>query len=367
MLELRDYQDRIVTKTMDEFIAGAGKPGTAVLINSPCGSGKTIMGLVVCQKILDHAELILGKPAKDVVIGWVATRHNLLEQAEQENELVGCPNIKYISMFDANPPKVDVLVLDEARHEGCTSGANMFQNTDPTIILGLDATPYRSDKIRLCFNKQITDAGIRQLIEIGWLTGYNSYMMDRYDVETVVKTYLADRKKWGKTVIYFHTIEQCEAACAELQRAGVLAEVVTGMTDRSQQIDDFKNNKLEVLVNVYVLSEGFNCSDLNTVFVRDSSKGPTIQMAGRVLRLFPGKEIANVVQSVKTRYPFQRCADPRTQYRQTEDGWVAIGQTNAVRVMSKEMVTRMIANKVTLPAMLLIQKKESRGRGRRRA
>ncbi len=309
------------------------------------------MGLKVAKELSEKSMEYFGK--KEITIGWVATRHYLLEQAAEENQMVGCPNVKFISMFDSNPPAVDMLILDEARHEACASGADLFSKINPKLVLGLDATPYRGDRVKLCFNKRISDAGIRQLIRQGYLTKFNSYMMTKYTVENVVKTYLADKEKWGKTVIYFLTIAECEDAAARLRDNGIRVEVVTGNSDRETQIAAFKAGKLDVLVNVFVLSEGFNCDALQTVFVRDSSKGPTIQMAGRCLRLHKDKQRANVVQSIETKYPFQRYADAEFQFKQNEDGeWEAIGKTEAVKRTSEIMIKRVMNTKVTMPHFL---------------
>src|SRR5947209_18433332 len=70
----RPYQLRIVAKAVGLF-ADAGL--RSVLIESPTGSGKTVMGLLVARALQER----LG-----VRVGWVAMRRYLLEQARAENE-----------------------------------------------------------------------------------------------------------------------------------------------------------------------------------------------------------------------------------------------------------------------------------------
>src|SRR3712207_7511958 len=48
-----------------------------------------------------------------------------------------------ISMFDKRPPQVDLLVIDEAQHDGALSMANLHSCIKPRKILGLSATPFR--------------------------------------------------------------------------------------------------------------------------------------------------------------------------------------------------------------------------------
>src|SRR5688572_20654220 len=79
----RPYQWRIVGKALDMF---AGRhvnrfghqepPARSVLIESPTGSGKTVMGLLIAKAL--HSQYGLR-------IGWVAMRRNLLAQAAAEN------------------------------------------------------------------------------------------------------------------------------------------------------------------------------------------------------------------------------------------------------------------------------------------
>ena len=70
----RPYQQRIVGKAVGLF-ADAGL--RSVLIESPTGSGKTVMGLLVARALQER----LG-----IRVGWVAMRRYLLDQARAEND-----------------------------------------------------------------------------------------------------------------------------------------------------------------------------------------------------------------------------------------------------------------------------------------
>ena len=66
---------------------------------------------------------------------------------------------------------------------------------------------------------------------------------------------------------------------------------------------------MDVVANVQILAEGYNFEGLKTVFVRDSSRLPAIQISGRALRLHESKaDGANIVQSIDTHWPFTRTA-----------------------------------------------------------
>lgn len=345
-LEQRAYQQRIIKKTVDTFKEG----GTNVLIYSPPGSGKTVMGFSVLKRLLDHSQELLGKDPQDVRFGWMAMRRNLLVQAKEENEeLVQVPNVSYISMFDKNPPEVDVLVPDEAQHDAANSAHHIHAIAKPKLVLGLSATPFRTDRMKLCFDRIIQDAGYHSLIQGGYLSEFEQYMLDEWSVQTVCNAYLDDPQKWGKSMMFFLRHNDCFLAESILKNSGVRCEVVTGSSDRFTQIEKFENGDLDVLINVFVLTEGFNCPEMCTVFVRDSSKGPTIQMAGRVLRKHNDHPIKKIVQSTGTKWPFVRTASAKRQFIVVGGDWRSLGTNELVEVMRQRMLRAIAQTRVDIP------------------
>src|SRR5688500_3875976 len=175
----RPYQQRIACKAIDYFTGVAldrqGRPEgeiSSVLIESPTGSGKTVMGLAIARWMQRN----LG-----MTVGWAARRRNLLAQAASENARgFGVEDLRLISMFDKRPPRVDLLVIDEAQHDGALSMANLHSFIKPKKILGLSATPFRGDRFKLCFEKSIRDAGIHSLIQDGYLSPYHHYTIPQY-------------------------------------------------------------------------------------------------------------------------------------------------------------------------------------------
>ena len=73
-----------------------------------------------------------------------------------------------------------------------------------------------------------------------------------------------------------------------------------------------------------VLTEGFDSPDVKSVFARDASRLPTIQMCGRGLRTAPDKEACNIVQSEGTHYLFEKTAPARNLYRFQQNRWLAL-------------------------------------------
>jgi superfamily II DNA or RNA helicase len=335
----RPYQARIVRRAFELFNSGQVR---SVLIDSPTGSGKTIIALLIARALQES----LG-----VRVGWVAMRRYLLAQAREENDRhrIGV-EAEYVSMFDRDPPTgLDLLVVDEAQHDAAHSMAVLHQRVRPRFILGLSATPYRADRVKLCFDTVLKDAGIHALIQDGYLSPYHHYTLPKHDPETLAAFYLRDRTRWGKSLFYFHTLAQCARAVELLRNGSVRCEVVSGASDRDRQLEDFRAGRLEVLCNCLVLSEGFDCPMLRTVFCRPSCKSVTVQMAGRVLRQHPEVPFKQVVQCKQTRWPFPRTAAAALQYVWAGGEWRSLEVNPLIAQVHLRTLQALAQTNVELP------------------
>lgn len=312
--EQRQYQQEAIGKCLDAMTAG-GK--TSVMLESPVGSGKTYMALELIHRFQES----LGRK---ISIGWVAPRHHLLDQMMEANRDLYRDNIRPISLFDRNPPNVEFVVLDEAHHEATRSCVMLYERMKPTWILGLSATPLRTDRMKLSFQDTVRTCSIGRLIRDGFLSKFNSYLMPRYTPEDVAAMYLESPERWGKSIVFFRTISDCVRFRELMAAGGVEVEVVTAESDKDRQLERFLANKVKVVANVAMLTEGFDLPDVTSVFARDASRLPTVQMCGRGLRIAPGKEACNIVQSVNTKYMFERVAPAKNMFRYQHGHWLAL-------------------------------------------
>ena len=363
-VEPRPYQNRIVHQTLQMFggtyrdASGAPVPAVrSVMIESPTGSGKTYMGLMIARALQQQT---------GAKIGWVAMRRNLLDQVRAENARHGFDvDLRTISMFDRDPPTdMDLLVADEGHHAAANSCVHLQNVIRPRWILGLTATPFRTDRVKLCFDAVVRDAGIHQLIQDGYLSPYEHYTIPEWEPSQLADFYCADPERWGKSIVYFHSVEECVRLHAMLRARGIASDVVTGSTDRESQLAAFRAGKLRVLVNCMVLAEGFDDPSLRTVWVRPSGKGPTIQMAGRVLRPF-GDTIKQIVQCRQTRHPFTKTARPRRSFLWHGDQWRSLEINPRINLCHQNTRWAVARTPVELPKFL--QRKRTRPRRVRRA
>lgn len=332
--EQRSYQQEAIKAGVAAF---ADRGRTSVLLESPVGSGKTYMALEMIHRFQER----LGRSLK---IGWVAPRHHLLRQMMEANRDLYRDNLRPVSLFEKVPPEVDLVVLDEAHHEATQSCVLLYERMRAKWTIGLSATPMRTDRMKLSFQETVRTCSIGRLVREGYLSPFNSYVIPNYGVETVADFYLADPGRWGKSLVFFPTIAECVAFRERLVVGGVGCEVVTGESDKESQIEMFARGVVPVVANVAMLTEGFDQPDVASIFARDASRLPTIQMCGRGLRRAPGKVACNIVQSANTNYLFERVAPPRNAFRWQQDRWLALTDgTEAIEQTLKETLRRMCA------------------------
>lgn len=331
-IDARPYQQRIVEKAINHYKEGF----KSVLIESPTGSGKTVMAMLVLKYLQD---------TYGYTISWVAMRRNLLTQTRKEN-IEKQFNIKmnYVSMFDKDAPEVDILCCDEFQHDSTTSMSNIHSQSKAKIILALSATPYRSDKATLFFDKVIRDANIRCLIRDGFLSPFDHYTIKKWTPRAVAEIYLNDIEKWGKSIVFFHKRKDCEEFVNIMNEKNVAIEMVTATSDKDNQIERFVKGEVKLLVNMMILTEGFDCPDIKTVFCRPSSKGCTVQMAGRGLRLHSPTPLKNIVQSSDTKYPFLKEAKSNKSYLDDHGHWKTLEINPNINAILKKSIKTLTMN-----------------------
>ena len=330
--ERRNYQVEAIAECLEAFTA---RKRESVLLESPVGSGKTYMALEVIHRFQES----LGRRLK---VGWVAPRRLLLQQTMEANRDLYRDDIRPISLFERMPPEVDLVVLDEAHHEATQSCVILYEKMRAKWTLGLSATPLRTDRMKLSFQETVRTCSIARLIREGYLSPFRSYLVPNYTVDEVADFYLADVERWGKSLVYFSTIAECVAFKARLAKGGVGCEVVTGESDKDVQMAAFANGAVQVIANVAMLTEGFDQPDVMSIFARDASRLPTIQMCGRGLRRAPGKAACNIVQSANSSYLFERVAPPLNAYRWQQGHWLALSDgTEEIERTLQETLRRM--------------------------
>jgi len=334
MYESREYQNRIINKTTAAFI---NEKLNSILIVSPTGSGKSYMALSIARQLEEQY------PGTKII--WTAMRRKLLQQAAEENQNIGVKNIVFASIFDKNPPAGNLVIVDEAHHSAADTAISFRNATKAKWELGLTGTAFRTDKLKLSYSKVITDCGVRFLIEQNYLSRFDHYTIQEYSPKSVAKTYLDG--EWGKTIFFMNDTEECYQLEAILKEAGVPCAVILGSmsaTEQDQILTAAENGEIKALINIHLLTEGYDDPALETVFVRDTTKLPTMQMAGRVLRKDPKNrnKIAKIIQSEGTPYCYAKTAQPRKQYVHSSNGWLGLTPGPIIHTVVNNVMNKLL-------------------------
>lgn len=220
-------------------------------------------------------------------------------------------------------------VLDECAHQLASNKWGKVCLAMPNAIgVGFTATPERLDKKGLgrhafgSFDHMVHGPETRYLIGEGYLSNYKivvpesnyrKYLKDDgdetkdYTAEArnyasmhsqitgdIVKTYI--EKLYGKqTIVFVDSIEAGELVEKNFLDKGVRAKLLTGDTppaERSQAIEAYSENQLQVLINVDLFDEGFDVPALKGLRIVEAvqmgrptkSLGKYLQICGRALR-----------------------------------------------------------------------------------
>lgn len=218
----------------------------------------------------------------------------------------------------------DKLICDEAHHSVADSYRFIFDNAGvlrPSyngLLLGVTATPNRGDGKALAeiYKKVVYTYTLRQAIEDGWLVDvrgvrvytktsldgvktvagdFNQEMLAEavgtpYRNKLIVDTWLQKGEN-RQTIVFAADIKHAQDLAKEFQDAGVMAEAVWGDdTDRATKLQMHRDKILQVIVNVGVLTEGYDDWQIGCVVLGRPTKSPVLfaQMIGRGTRLQEG-------------------------------------------------------------------------------
>jgi superfamily II DNA or RNA helicase/RNA polymerase subunit RPABC4/transcription elongation factor Spt4 len=229
----------------------------------------------------------------------------------------------------------DLLVVDEAHHTTAPTYRKIISHAkhlNPDVrIAGFTATPNRGDKKGLIdiFNNVAHQIDIAQLIALGFLVKPKTFVIDLgvndelqgvrktaldYDmneVERIMNKRVINKRvveEWKKkagdriTLVFCSTIRHAEEVLHEFREQGILADMVTSETPskkREALLLALERGDIRVLVNVAVLTEGFDCPPVSCIILLRpcSYKSTMVQMIGRGLRIIDPEEYPDIIKT----------------------------------------------------------------------
>jgi superfamily II DNA or RNA helicase len=191
-------------------------------------------------------------------------------------------------------PDSQFVVVDETHHIVAATWQPIIESLPDAIVLGLTATPQRGDGRTLgdVFQALVVGAQYSELLKLGNICPVRIMRPERYlgsdwAVEPVEAwmQYAAGKRGF----VFCRTVSEARELAKELTSRGVPAACVDGQMATAKRTDvmrRFKSGELEVLTNVFVLTEGVDVPAAEACMLARSPRhaGTYLQMVGRVLR-----------------------------------------------------------------------------------
>jgi len=334
MLSLRAYQDVAVARMIESL-----DRKERLLSCMPCGAGKTETAVAAMLHAVSQGKRCL----------FFAHRRELIKQTARRirkygakagiymagemytNDRIQVASIQTVASRKAMP-RAELIIIDEAhlslspQYEAVLKAAK----SDGIPVIGLTATPYRSDE-RQCFSELYDDYHVAiqpdELIKQGYQLKPEWYSDGNFEranelVKLRMKTgeYVAKdaeayineaggfntlRDNWIKhaeglrTIVFCPTIAAAEGTCNELNKLGLgtwgMIDSKQGRTQNDNTIEAFSKGDIIGLVNVNMVSEGFDVPDCSCVILNTvtASSCRLVQSVGRCQRA--GKDRAVVI------------------------------------------------------------------------
>lgn len=334
-IELRDYQQEAIDnlKRMRED----GK--TIALLHHATGVGKTITA-ATDAKAVDGRTLFLvnalklASQAKDTFAKvWPeATLGEYTGSQKDVSQTVIFATVQSTSkdLAKFSPTDFDYLIVDECHHAAANTYQKIFTYFHPKFILGLTATPERSDGEDMLelFQNVTHKMDLKTAVERGILVPIrcvrvktnidltdvriNGIKYNSQDLESklfipernqlIVDTYLK-YVNGKKTVIFCASVDHAAEIAKLLRDNGVKAEAVSGrdrVEIRNKILKDYETESTNVLCACDLLNEGWDSPHTKVLFMARPTMSKTIymQQLGRGIRRCPGKDDLLVIDFV---------------------------------------------------------------------
>lgn len=343
MITLRPYQQEALDAISDFHARNISKQ----LVVLPTGGGKTILFshlpkiipnalpmLVLAHRaeLLTQArdKILWSNPGLDVQIEQA---HNVAGHADVVVASVPTLGIKDSTRIQKYPTNYfNTIVIDEAHHAAAPSYRRIVDYFDARLLVGVTATPQRSDNVRLTdvFDEIVYYKTIQDLIEQGYLCALTGYRVTTdTDISGVASNdgdYVASQLEeaidnpyrnalivssyqrlapHSKAIVFCAGVKHANNVAASFVAASIPTEVILGDTpheEREQILARYRRGETLVLVNVGVLTEGFDEPSITTIILARPTRSTLLytQIVGRGLRLFEGKDYCTVIDIADT-------------------------------------------------------------------
>jgi superfamily II DNA or RNA helicase len=327
--QLRDFQEVAVREVMAHDFG---------VLESPTGSGKTVMALALVARRRQPALIIVH--TKELLMQWVSRIESFLGIPASEIGIIGngqwyggeritvATVQSLLKGLRVAVPHIGFLIVDECHRCPSKTFTKAVTAFDCQYMLGLSATPWRRDGLDkiiwwnlgdLVFRvdqSALQDTGHVLRAQVVWRetefesrfdasTEYPKMLreltQDRHRNALILGDIVQEAKNGGGICLVLSDRKSHVREMAlRLNQRGIETAMLTGdMGHRKRQavVEALENGEIKVLIaTAQLIGEGFDCPELSTLFLATpiSFAGRLLQCLGRVLRAASGKDHATV-------------------------------------------------------------------------
>lgn len=318
--DLRPYQQEFLEAVHRDFAEHDHVLGVAAT-----GAGKTILASELmrswrgnCLFLADAKELVYQNADKFYrYSGEVAAVEMAQSQASPGDRVVVATTQSICRRLEKWPKNYfDLVIVDEAHRNTLGSmAAQVLLHNDDAKVLGVTATPYRSDRKQLgsFYEKIAIEVGLARLIKEGWLSrivvkslplgldlsGVRTTAGDynEQDLGKAIEPHLKQAAKLlhehaqgRRTVVFLPLIAISQAFVKACQDLGLRAVHVDGKN--REGLRAYERGEYDIIANASLLTTGWDHPETDCVFVLRPTKSLSLfqQMIGRGTRIAPSKE-----------------------------------------------------------------------------
>lgn len=327
-MELRPYQKEAMEAVLNQW-----ETVDKTLLVLPTGTGKTIVFCALSEEVVRRGKRVLilahrgelltqatDKMQKSTGLMCAMEKAELSAVDSWARIVVGSVQTlsreKRLSQYDTDA--FDVIIIDEAHHSLTDSYQVILDYFKNAKVLGVTATPDRGDMRNLgeVYESLAYEYTLPEAIKAGYLVPIKAQTIPLTldlskvemqsgdfkagDVATALDPYLeqiaeeqASVCKGRKTVVFLPLVATSQKFCDILNSKGFKALEVNGNSkNRDEVLADFADGKANVLCNSMLLTEGWDCPDVDCVVVLRPTKVRSLycQMVGRGTRLALNKK-----------------------------------------------------------------------------
>jgi len=330
-LELRNYQIESIEKIRESLRSG----NRNVILQAACGAGKTIIAAEIVKCALEKGNNVI----------FLQNRRDLVHQTVQKFEDYGLGEYIGVVMAGEEPSlgkplqvvsiqtygrriklggdwelKAKLVIFDECHSSVAKSYKDIIDQYQDSTILGLTATPCRSDGRGLgsIYDDIVSCIGIDELIELKYLVPmihYGPAAPDLAQIKITAGDY--NKKELGhvmdtpklvgdiydnwmeiadgrQTIVFAVNVKHSKHIRDLFNNRGFPCEHIDAHTndeDRVEIYNRFEMGDTRILTNVGICTEGSDFPFVGCIVIARPTKsyGRYIQMAGRGLRPDSGK------------------------------------------------------------------------------